>query len=305
MIRVDINQDSLNFIINKIQTVLSLKDDGYKNKALNSIILQYGFVDGKAPLDNRILERSNINQNYRHYKLPITMDPLKYGFCVFDEVKEKGHFYIIQSNTGNIYKITQYIDPVTNLVNNNVEVIRNGVSGLIYNDQEISKGVFTRTIGSNKYYCSELNGIEFFQSVKQNNFIKKLNKEVKINQDIITLDLETYNTKNVNTGAVTLVPYLISFYDGDSCTSNYVTNFSNHKEMILDLLNKLIVAKYDGFKVYAHNLSNFDSLFLLDILNQYFSVKIIRNKGRIISIKISKTIMDTLFAKARKIKLLL
>ena len=49
--------------------------------------------------------------------------------------------------------------------------------------------------------------------------------------------------------------------------------------MILDLLNKLIVEKYDGFKVYAHNLSNFDSLFLLDILNQYFNVNIIRNKS--------------------------
>ena len=62
--------------------------------------------------------------------------------------------------------------------------------------------------------------------------------------------------------------------------------------MILDILNKLIVAKYDGYRVYVHNLSNFDALFILDILNRHFSVNIIRNKGPlwVISIKVSKAI---------------
>ena len=143
MIRVNINQESLSFIINKIQTILQLKDEGYKNKGLNSIIFHYGFLEGNAPTDNRITETSNMHQNYRHYKLPITLDPLKYGLCVFKEVRDKGHFYILQSNTGNIFKILQYVDSITGLVNNNVELIRNGISGLIYNDQEISKGIFT------------------------------------------------------------------------------------------------------------------------------------------------------------------
>ena len=192
MIRVNITQESLSFIINKIQTILQLKDEGYKNKGLNSIIFHYGFLEGNAPTDNRITEQSNMHQNYRHYKLPITLDPLKYGLCVFKEVRDKGHFYILQSNTGNIFKILQYVDSITGLVNNNVELIRNGISGLIYNDQEISKGIFTRMIGSNKYYCSLDKGVEFFQSVKQNKYIKTLNKETQINQDIITLDLETY-----------------------------------------------------------------------------------------------------------------
>ena len=71
-------------------------------------------------------------------------------------------------------------------------MLRYGISGLIYNDQEISKGIFTRMIGINKYYCSLDKGVEFFQSVKQNKYIKTLNKETQINQDIITLDLETY-----------------------------------------------------------------------------------------------------------------
>ena len=85
---------------------------------------------------------------------------------------------------------------------------------------------------------------------------------------------------------------MISFYDGECSVSNYLSDFSSHQEMILDLLNKLIVEQYNDYKVYAHNLSNFDSLFLLDILNQNFNVKLIRNRGRLISIKVSKSIKD-------------
>lgn len=42
---------------------------------------------------------------------------------------------------------------------------------------------------------------------------------------------------------------------------------------------------------------------MLDILNQHFNIKIIRNKGRIISIKISKSITDKLLKKDKVIKL--
>ena len=97
MIRVNITQESLSFIINKIQTILQLKDEGYKNKGLNSIIFHYGFLEGNAPTDNRITETSNMHQNYRHYKLPITLDPLKYGLCVFKEVRDKGLASLLHS----------------------------------------------------------------------------------------------------------------------------------------------------------------------------------------------------------------
>ena len=49
MLRVNLNADSLEYIIKKLQTILSFKDDGYKSKSINSIIIQYGFVSGEAP----------------------------------------------------------------------------------------------------------------------------------------------------------------------------------------------------------------------------------------------------------------
>ena len=94
-----------------------------------------------------------------------------------------------------MYKIIHYVDPQTNLINNNVEVVRNGHTVLLFNDQELRSGVFTRTIGRTKYYCTLENGVEFNHTVKDNKFIKNLNKEVQLDQNIITLDLETYQFK--------------------------------------------------------------------------------------------------------------
>ena len=224
------------------------------------------------------------------------LDPLKYGLLLHEEDRsDSGHFYILQNNNGNTFKILQTIDPITGLIHNNVELFRQGVTGLVYTDQEISTGIFTRTIGSNKYYCSLEKGMEFFHTIKQNKFIKPLNIDKELNQDIITLDLETYQTKVCpKDSQVRLMPYLISFYDGEHSFSNYLTDFSNSNEMILNCLNKLIIKKYDGYKVYVHNLSNFDSLFLLDILQNNFDISLIRNKGRLISMKISKTVPSLL-----------
>ena len=86
MIRVNINESSMEYIIKKIITILSLKNEAYKNKGLNSIIFHYGFVEGKAPAYNISLEnKSNLHQNYRHYKLPMILDPFKYGLLLHEE----------------------------------------------------------------------------------------------------------------------------------------------------------------------------------------------------------------------------
>lgn len=71
--------------------------------------------------------------------------------------------------------------------------------------------------------------------------------------------------------------------------------------MILDCLNQLISIKYNGFKVYVHNLSNFDSLFMLNILQNNFDINLTRNKGRIISIKVSKTVPSLVFKDKEKV----
>ena len=55
--------------------------------------------------------------------------------------------------------------------------------------------------------------------------------------------------------------------------------------MLEACIKSLLVPEYDGYKIYAHNLANFDSIFLMKILVRQGEVKPIINKGRLISIK--------------------
>jgi len=48
--------------------------------------------------------------------------------------------------------------------------------------------------------------------------------------------------------------------------SFYLTDYSSSEDMIINAFKDLLVKKYDNYKVYIHNLSNFDGIFLLKIL---------------------------------------
>lgn len=55
--------------------------------------------------------------------------------------------------------------------------------------------------------------------------------------------------------------------------------------MLEACIKSLLVSKYNGYKIYVHNLSNFYSIFLMRILVKLGEEKPIINKGRLISIK--------------------
>jgi hypothetical protein len=54
--------------------------------------------------------------------------------------------------------------------------------------------------------------------------------------------------------------------------------------MILDCLNSILIRKYNGYKVYLHNLAKFDVIFLLRYLVKVASLKPVIHNGKIISL---------------------
>jgi hypothetical protein len=56
--------------------------------------------------------------------------------------------------------------------------------------------------------------------------------------------------------------------------------------MILDCLKSLITRRYNGFKVYMHNMAKFDIIFLLKYLVKLTIIHPVIHNGRIISINI-------------------
>jgi hypothetical protein len=80
-------------------------------------------------------------QNYSHYKLPITMDPLKYG-KLLDQTNNK---FIVQLTTKNIAVINHYEKE------NFLRIFRNGDLVLEFRDKLVSENSFIRTLNDTRF----------------------------------------------------------------------------------------------------------------------------------------------------------
>src|SRR6267142_2031242 len=76
-------------------------------------------------------------QNYRHYKLPITMNPLEYGKLIYNNI----NIFIVQINTTNIALISQYD------LFNEIKLFREGDFIFEYKDHKIDDNSFIRSLG--------------------------------------------------------------------------------------------------------------------------------------------------------------
>ena len=100
---------------------------------------------------------------------------------------------------------------------------------------------------------------------------------------IITMDLET---RDIDGWAL---PYCISIYDGVNIKSFYLLDFNDNIEKMLEVSIKYLMReKYNKYKVYLHNFSYFDSIFLINTLSNLSNkIKPIIRDGRIIDFKFS------------------
>jgi len=95
-------------------------------------------------------------------------------------------------------------------------------------------------------------------------FIDKIKLDTSINLNIITLDLETYSTLENNEEALKVISCCI--YDGNNKLFFYLSDYSSSEELLRAAIKSLINEKYNNYKIYIHNLSRFDGIFLLSIL---------------------------------------
>jgi hypothetical protein len=115
-------------------------------------------------------------QNYSHYKLPITMDPLKYG-KLLDQTNNK---FIVQLTTKNVAVINHYEKE------NFIRIFKNGDLVIEFRDKFLSENSFTRTLNDTKFLfendklistqiMSTLGSIKIFNSItplNENNLVK-------------------------------------------------------------------------------------------------------------------------------------
>jgi hypothetical protein len=92
-----------------------------------------------------------------------------------------------------------------------------------------------------------------------------------------------------------MYPYCSSIYDGKNFKTIYITDYENKfssieeqsKALLIDSILYLLKPKYSGFKVYIHNFSYFDGIFIMKILTDLnILIKPIIRDGRFIETKI-------------------
>jgi hypothetical protein len=116
--------------------------------------------------------------------------------------------------------------------------------------------------------------VKYFTSVKM---CKSLT------QNYITMDLET---KNINGN---LVPYCVSIFDGKKAYSFYITDYNSPDDMLKASVQFILKRKYNKHRVYLHNFSYFDGVFLMRIISNIVSsnnIKPVIRDGRIINLKV-------------------
>lgn len=267
-----LNIEDKDYYTNYLSSILDLKSDYYINTPMIGFTISYGFREGRLP-EKQFSKNNNIkNLTYYHYKLPLTLDPLKYGQLIDHD----GNKYYSQINKTNVAIIN-----VQDKNKNNVKIFKSGILVLEYLDIKVSESSFTREIGKNTYYITN-EKIDLVTTQKSVKFINKITKTKSLN-NFLTLDTETYVDPNNN-----ITPYSISIYDGerDRSYSFYITDFKCPEDMISTAINSILLRKYDGYSVYIHNFAKFDVFFIFKILIKLGNIRPIIHKGKIISIKL-------------------
>jgi DNA polymerase type B, organellar and viral len=272
-----VNKNALQEFIDFVIGILEIKSDEYNEIVVKRIAISFGIRDGKITTRKEIVPVKSF-QNYKHYKLPQTMDPLKYGA---NPIIATDSIYVVPITPLTTAKI------IVQNNENHVDIIKKGNVILSYVDRLINPTRFERSIGSNKYVFIQNEQLEFDlvltttnKSAKSISNLKPL-KSLK-NNKIATMDFETYTNKDGK-----MIPYLVSWYDGMITNSYFLTDFNSPENMIQKAVKDLLKAKYKGFKIYLHNFANFDSVFLLNTLTQLGFCKTIVNKGRLISVTLN------------------
>ena len=260
-----LNNDDKDYIFNYILDEIKDKSEYYLEQSIISIVFTYAIREGRAL--EKIVSKDTQFHHYQHHKLPITMDPLKYG----DLLYKNNNDYAIQINETNIAIIS--IDEGLN----KVKLFRKGKLRYEYTDRLIDNQTFIRTLG-NKEWIFRNNEQLLYQIEKTTKFINPLIRTETLQNKFLTLDIETFIKDGIH------IPYAISIFDGLNTLSYYLTDFKDSNAMLISAIKNIMVKKYDNYKVYIHNMARFDAIFLLKILANLGEIKPIIHNDKIISI---------------------
>nr|QWO71392.1 DNA polymerase [Arthromyces claviformis] len=156
-------------------------------------------------------------------------------------------------------------------------------------NDKINLSTFTRTIKNHEYIYQE--GNLLLKKIKKKvRFLTKILPNMHQSKKILTMDLETRTINGVMTS------YCVSIYDGKTSKSFYLSDFNSETEMLRKSILYLMKRKYNNYRVYLHNFSGFDAVFLLRIMSDLSdNLKPTMRKGKFLDLRFNFADKYTLF----------
>ena len=256
-----------------------LKSNNYVQFSITEIHFNYKLIENSLKITSSKINRpENLTYNPKllkcgSFNFPQTMDLFQWGDVQFILDNKEAIVYKHHSSAQYHVKFDKHTMIVKYVLNNKPLIT--------FRDELLdinNLGTFKRTI---KNQIFQFVDTQLISKEKLYKFpiIKKLSGKPFLINKFITMDLETINVNGK------LIPYVISHYDGTSSQTFYVTDYRDHKDMLIACIKSLMQRKYNGYKVYLHNFSNFDGIFLFNILNELSNdIKPIINDGNFINI---------------------
>jgi len=285
----DITVDDFNKLLLIFKEMWSIQSEAYKESIVSKIVFGYRIISDSGDIKSKskfnkhdfnkrsystLVDNIINNIDWKGYELPKTMDLNAWG--KLKRISEN-RVTIQKANSEAIYDV---------LIKNNKHYISLIIGGVIIlsildtmDKCEGKLNCFKREINASIYQYK--NGELIFKSIeKKCKFITQLPKSKNLKNKFLTLDLETYNDNGI------LFVYCISIYDGEFKKTFYLSDYDNSIIMLETAIRYLMQDKYNNQIVYIHNLSHFDSIFIINILAELsdHDLKPIRRDGKLINL---------------------
>jgi hypothetical protein len=262
-----------------------IRDQDYISLNPSIIIYTYKLISE----NNGIIVTSRLNRSksiilekeskdsfiFKGYNLPSTMDFTTWGQVLFTS---NNFAQVKKYNSNSIYHIVIYDKELKVTLKNKDHTLLEFIDRPIENGKLSS---FIRTLRNHEYIFID-NKCVLKKIKRENKFLTPIIGYASLSNKFITMDLETRAIDGIMTA------YAACIYDGQNKTSFYLEDYLNSDQMLVTAIESLLRKKYNQYKVYIHNFSNFDSIFMLRVLsNMKLIIRPIIRDGRMIELKIS------------------
>ena len=281
-----INVKNYNELYEIFKDLINWKGENYKIREIKNIFFSYKIIPedkliinkSKLVTDEKLKITNKLIYNFTGWNLPNTIDYKLWGNILYYISNKIIH--VNDFSNKYLYKIYIKKD------HNEIHLLNLKTNNLIikfydYPMDVNNLSIFRRIINNHIYYYKD-NKLILKTLNRETSFLTSIEKDNKINNKFITLDIETKTINNV------MIPYCICIFDGINKLSFYLNDYKDYNDMLIHAIYSLLKRKYTGYKVYIHNLSNFDGIFILKILSsiENIFIKPIIKDNKIIEIKI-------------------